>query len=108
MMEFDPGEINERISFIEHYTDMSGGFPQDSKRVFRTVWAKVTRETGAEHLKGDKNEAQERIRVFLRESSAAGINSQMEILAGGKTYNIDYIHEYFRKGFLEILAFWRE
>lgn len=106
-MRVDPGELNERITIRQHYEGMSDGFPVVSDKTVFTVWAKVTRETGTEYTKHDTEERQERIRVLVRASAVTGLTEDMQICAGKKAYDIDYIHEYYRTGYLEIIAFWR-
>lgn len=106
-MRVDPGELNERIQIIRHYTGMSEGFPVESDEVVFTIWAKVSRETGTEYVKHDTEERNERIRVLVRASAVAGLTEDMMIVIGSKNYDIDYIHEYYRTGYLEIIAYWR-
>ena len=106
-MRVDPGELNERITFRRHYDGMRDGFPALADGAICTVWAKVNRETGSEYIKHDTEERQERIRVLVRASAVAGLMEDMVIVIGSKNYDIDYIHEYYRTGYLEIIAYWR-
>lgn len=107
-MRVDPGELNERIEIRRQYQCMRNGFPVLVDETVFTVWAKVSRETGTEYVKHDTEERQERIRVLVRSSAVNGISEDMQIVtAGNKAYDIDYIHEYYRSGYLEIIAYWR-
>ena len=107
-MTVNPGELNERIIIQRHYQGMDGGLPVERTETVFDIWAKVSRETGTEYAKHDTEERQERIRALVRAPSVRGLSEDMEIVAGGKVYDIDYIHEYYRSGYLEIIAYWRE
>lgn len=106
-MRVDPGELGEQVTLRRHYETMRNGFPVLVDEDIRTVWAKVDRETGTEYVKHDTEEHQERIRVLVRACAAAGVSEDMQVMAGGKAYDIDYIHEWYRSGYVEIIAYWR-
>ena len=106
-MRVDPGELNEKIIIQKRYQGMQDGFPVERVEPVFTPWAKVDRETGSEYAKHDTDERFERIRALVRAPAVAGISEDMEIVAGGRAYEIDYIHTYYRTGYLEIIAYWR-
>lgn len=106
-MRVDPGELNEQVTIRRHYQETRNGFPVFVDEVICRPWAKVTRETGTEYAKHDTEERQERIRALFRASAVANVTEEMEIVVGGKAYDIDYIHDYYRTGYTEMIAFCR-
>lgn len=97
-------KLRHRITFQTIVTAASdNGFESIEPQVFRTVWAEVSNLHGKEYFQAQAVQAENTVKFTIR--YLEGINQDMQILFGGKVYNIESIdHIKYQKRYMEIRA----
>lgn len=103
-MYVNPGELNKRIQIIfnENTGINSNGFPQESAKIVRECWAKVTNTSGSELVKANSEFSNAKKRFLIRYTDTE-INTDMVVRYKGQDHDIKYVNPYEdNKEYLEI------
>jgi SPP1 family predicted phage head-tail adaptor len=103
-MRVDPGELDQRIRIIRHYTGTENGYPVEGVETVRSCWAKAVPEKGSEFAQNEREAGEESIRFLIRCGDISTINRTMQVEFSGGTYEINYVRPYIRAGYAEIMA----
>lgn len=103
-MYVNPGELDKRIQIIlnKNAGINANGFPQDSEKIVRTCWAKVTNTSGSEIIKANSEFSDAKKRFLIRYTDIE-INTDMIVRYKGRDHDIKYVNPYEdNKEYLEI------
>jgi len=99
------GELNKRIKIIsEGVTADSDGYVVPNRVTVWECWAKATRTSGTEMIKGNADFSQTKMRFLIRYTDKK-IDREMIVEYQGEDYEIEYVNDYEdNHQFIEIIA----
>ena len=104
-MYVNPGELDKRIKIVDDgtVTDEDGYVVPNRSTVWE-CWAKATRTSGTEMIKGNADFSQTKMRFLIRYTDKK-IDRKMIVEYQGDDYEIEYVNDYEdNHQFIEIIA----
>lgn len=93
-MYVNPGELNKRIKIVDDgVTADSDGYVVPNRSTVLECYAKVTRTSGTEIMRGNADFSQTKMRFLIRYTDRK-LDRKMIVEYQGEDYEIEYVNDY--------------